>query len=44
MMEPFRPILADSAVIIAVNNGEIKPDDFVRAGLACALSSPAARR
>jgi CRISPR-associated protein Cas1 len=39
MMEPFRPILADSAVITAVNNGEIKPGDFVWAGRACALSS-----
>ncbi|MGE3783915.1 MAG: CRISPR-associated endonuclease Cas1 [Alphaproteobacteria bacterium] len=38
MMEPFRPILADSTVITAVNNGEIKPGDFVWAGRACALS------
>lgn len=43
MMEPFRPILADSTVITAVNNGEIKPGDFVRAGRACALS-PAGRK
>ena len=28
MMEPFRPILADSTVIQAVNNGEVKPDGF----------------
>jgi CRISPR-associated endonuclease Cas1/CRISPR-associated protein Cas4 len=39
MMEPFRPILADSVVITAINNGEIKPGDFVRADQACALSS-----
>lgn len=38
MMEPFRPVLADSAVITAVNNGEAKPGDFVSAGRACALS------
>jgi CRISPR-associated protein Cas1 len=38
MMEPFRPILADSVVITPINNGEIKPGDFICAGLACALS------
>ncbi len=43
MMEPFRPILADSVVITAINNGEVKPGDFIRAGLACALS-PSARK
>jgi CRISPR-associated protein Cas1 len=43
MMEPFRPILADSVVITAINNGEVKPGDFVRAGQACALS-PTGRR
>src|SRR5262249_47320701 len=26
MMEPFRAILADSTVIAAINNGEVKPD------------------
>jgi CRISPR-associated endonuclease Cas1/CRISPR-associated protein Cas4 len=43
MMEPYRPIIADSVVINAVNNGEIKPEDFVRNGPACALK-PAARK
>jgi CRISPR-associated endonuclease Cas1/CRISPR-associated protein Cas4 len=43
IMEPFRPILADSTVITAVNNGEIKPGDFVWAGRACALS-PSGRK
>jgi len=42
-MEPFRPILADSTVITAVNNGEIKPGDFVWGGRACALS-PSGRK
>ena len=28
MMEPFRPLLADSAVIQAINNGEVRPTDF----------------
>jgi CRISPR-associated endonuclease Cas1/CRISPR-associated protein Cas4 len=43
MMEPFRPILADSTVIQAVNNGEVKPDGFLAAGLAVNLK-PHARR
>jgi CRISPR-associated endonuclease Cas1/CRISPR-associated protein Cas4 len=43
MMEPFRPILADSTVIQAINNGEVKPDGFVAAGPAVNLR-PNARR
>lgn len=43
MMEPFRPILADSAVIQVINNGEVKPDGFFRAGPAVSLK-PHARR
>jgi CRISPR-associated endonuclease Cas1/CRISPR-associated protein Cas4 len=43
MMEPFRPILADSTVIQAVNNGEVKPDGFIAAGPAVNLK-PHARR
>jgi CRISP-associated protein Cas1 len=43
MMEPFRPILADSCVLTAINNGEVKPGDFIWAGRACALS-PAGRK
>ncbi len=30
LMEPFRPILADSAVIYAINNNMVKPKDFVK--------------
>ena len=37
LMEPFRPIVADSCVIQAINNGEIKPNDFVFNGPACSL-------
>ena len=37
LMEPFRPILADSCVIQVVNNGELKLSDFVFNGPACAL-------
>jgi CRISPR-associated endonuclease Cas1 len=29
MMEPFRPLIADSCVIQAVNNGEVRPSDFI---------------
>jgi CRISPR-associated endonuclease Cas1/CRISPR-associated protein Cas4 len=43
MMEPFRPILADSTVIQAVNNGEVKADGFASAGPAVNLK-PHARR
>lgn len=43
MMEPFRPILADSTVIQVVNNGEIKADGFLSAGPAVNLR-PHARK
>ncbi len=43
MIEPFRPILADSAVIQVVNNGEVRADGFVAAGPAVNLK-PQARR
>lgn len=43
MMEPFRPILADSTVIQVVNNGEVKADGFLAAGGAVTLK-PHARR
>lgn len=43
MMEPFRPLLCDSAVLTAVNNGEVAARDFVRNGPACAMR-PAGRR
>ena len=28
LMEPFRPLLADSVVVQAINNGEVRPTDF----------------
>lgn len=37
MMEPFRPILCDSTVIMAINNGEVRNRDFVWNGPACAM-------
>jgi CRISPR-associated exonuclease Cas4/CRISPR-associated protein Cas1 len=43
MIEPFRAILADSAVIQAINNGEVKPEGFIAAGPAVNLKPPARR-
>ncbi len=31
MMEPFRPLIADSTVLTAINNGEVRPTDFIAA-------------
>jgi CRISPR-associated protein Cas1 len=31
LMEEFRPLVADSVVLTAVNNGEVKPEDFINA-------------
>jgi len=41
MMEPFRPLIADSVVITVVNTGEIRPADFIRAAGSCALKDNA---
>ncbi len=37
IMEPFRSIIADSCVIQIVNNGEIKPNNFICIGKSCSL-------
>ena len=39
MMEEFRPLIADSAVLTAINNRMVAPDDFVQAGDAVNLSA-----
>ncbi len=44
LMEPFRPLIADSAVIHAVNNGEIKRSDFISTGGNTNLTSDGRRR
>ncbi len=44
LMEPFRPLLADSAVIQAINNGEVQIADFVRCGSAAALKPDGRKR
>jgi CRISPR-associated protein Cas1 len=38
LMEPFRPLIADSAVLSAINTGMVRERDFVRAGPAVALT------
>lgn len=43
MMEPFRPILCDSTVLMVINNGEVRDSDFVRSGPACAMK-PSGRK
>lgn len=43
LMEAFRPLIADSAVITAVNTRMVTPADFIRAGDAVALT-PAGRK
>jgi CRISPR-associated protein Cas1 len=44
LLEPFRPLLADSAVIQAVNNGEVQAKDFVHAAGAVALKPEGRKR
>jgi CRISPR-associated protein Cas1 len=43
LMEPFRPLIADSAVLTAVNTRMVTAKDFIRAGEAVALT-PAGRK
>ncbi len=43
LMEPWRPVIVDSAVITVINNGEVRPGDFVSNGPACNLK-PAGRK
>lgn len=44
LMEPLRPIIADSVVLTAINNGEVKPDDFVTAARGVNLKPSARKR
>lgn len=43
LIEPWRPILADSAVLTALNNGELGPGDFIHAAGGCNLKTRARR-
>jgi CRISPR-associated protein Cas1 len=44
MMEPFRPLIADSVVLTALNNGEVRSTDFVRAAGSCNLTESGRKR
>ena len=44
VMEPFRPLIAESTVIQAVNNGEVQPGDFVASAGAVALKPEGRKR
>ena len=44
IMEPFRPIIADSVVLSAANTGEESAGDFVSAPTGTALTSAGRRR
>lgn len=44
LMEPFRPLIADSAVIQAINNGEVRPSDFIRVAGSVALTEDGRKR
>ena len=44
LMEPFRPLIADSVVLQIINNGEIRPIDFRSAAGSVALTPEGRRR
>ena len=44
MMEPFRPVIADSVVLAAVNTGEVAAADFVTGATGTALGTAGRRR
>ncbi len=44
LMEPLRSIIADSVVLMAINNGELGPNDFVTAARGVNLKFQARRR
>lgn len=44
LMEPFRPLIADSCVIQAINNGEVRPTDFLSAAGSVALTQDGRKR
>ena len=44
LMEPFRPLLADSTVIQVVNNGEVRPSDFISVAGSVNMASDGRKR
>jgi CRISPR-associated endonuclease Cas1 len=43
LAEPFRPLVADSTVLMLVNNGEVSPASFIRRGGGVALTDAGRR-
>lgn len=43
LVEEFRPLIADSTVLIVINNGEVGPHDFLRRGAGLSLTSEGRR-
>jgi len=44
LMEPFRPLIADSTVIQVINNGEVRPSDFQSVAGSVALKPEGRKR
>lgn len=44
MMEPFRPLVADSVVLTVINNGEVQPEDFIHSAAGCSLKPGGRKR
>lgn len=44
MMEPFRPLIADSVVLTAINNEEVRKTDFTTVAGGCNLSDSGRKR
>ncbi len=44
LMEPFRPLIADSTVLQVINNGEVRPSDFISAAGSVALIETGRKR
>lgn len=44
MMEPFRPLVGDSTVLTAINNGEVRPGDFIHTAAGCNLKAEGRKR
>jgi CRISP-associated protein Cas1 len=44
LVEEFRPLIADSCVLTLINNGEMKPSDFVHRGGGVALTTDGRRK
>lgn len=44
MMEPFRPLISESSVLSAINNGEVRPSDFITAAGGVSLTADGRKR